>query len=92
MVKVEKTEVFKLVEVIGFEKVMGTPCFVFVLPPNTEVGLIKTEEDLIKFLVPALHRKKKGKYPFIVWSFGPTVAHGTVEKTDEEVVSDPNSL
>jgi len=86
MVKVEKTEVFKLVEVKGFEKVQGTPCFVFVLPTNTEVGTINTEEDLIKFLAPALHRKKKGKYPFIVWSFGPSVAHGTVEKTEEEVV------
>ena len=86
MVKVEKTEVFKLVEVNGFDKVMGTPCFVFILPPNTEVGMIKTEEDLIKFLAPALHHKKKGKYPFVVWSFGPTVAHGTVEKTEEEFV------
>ena len=68
-----------------FDKVQGTPCFVFVLPTNTEVGMINSEEDLIKFLAPALHRKKKGKYPFIVWSFG-TVAHGTVEKTEEELV------
>ncbi len=87
--ELKKTEIYKLKDLQGFEKVKDTPCFIFVLPPNAQVSTIKEASELVEFLAPGLRGKKKGKYPFVVWSFGPNVATGIIEKSVENVVTEP---
>lgn len=70
----------KLLDLKGFEKVQGNPCFIMVLPqPLAEKNFIKTEKDLKKALGGLLKGFPKGEYGFIVINVAP-IAYGKCKK------------
>ncbi|MBA7501114.1 hypothetical protein ES704_03876 [subsurface metagenome] len=68
----------KILELHHFEKVHGSVCAVIVLPQNSEICPMDTEDNLKKTLATLL-RGKKGEYPFLIISLAP-LAYGKVLK------------